>query len=158
MEILKGTIINISVCSIISAIVLLFVEKESFKKALRVLLSLTMITIIITPLISNEGLKREIFHHYKQVEDESFNSERKRLNESLLKDYEIAVITIIDDLLSSMGISGHRVKVKANGYGEYGINISKASIYLKDEYKKRHTEIEDTISKEIGFAAEIFYE
>lgn len=158
MEILKETIINIAVCSIISAIVLSLVEKESFRKALRVLLSLTMITIIITPFISNEGMKKEIFHYYKHAEEEGLDSEKKRLNENLIKNYELAVKDIIEDLLNSMGISKHRVKVKANGYGEYGINISKVSIYLKDEYKEKKTEIQNMISKEIGFAAEIIYE
>jgi hypothetical protein len=158
MEILKETIINIAVCSIISAIVLSLVEKEAFRKALRVLLSLTMIVIIITPFISNGGMKKEIFHYYKQAEEEGFDSEKKRLNENLIKNYELAVKDIIEDLLNTMGISKHKVKVKANGYGEYGINISKVGIYLKDEYKKKETEIQNTISKEIGFAAEIIYE
>lgn len=158
MEILKGTIINIAVCSIISAIVLSFVEKESFRKTLRILLSLTMITIIITPFISNEGVKRDIFKYYLQVQEESFNSEKKQLNDSLIKNYELAVKEITEDLLSSLGVKGHRVRVKANGYGEYGINISEVRIYLKDEYKKRQAEIQDKVYKEIGFAAEIIYE
>lgn len=158
MELLKETIANVAVCSIVSAIVLAFVNKEKSEKAIRILMTLTLITIIVTPFTSYEDVKEEIFSYYKESETESYVIEKARLNETLFKKYELTVETIVGETLTKAGISDYEVKAKAEGYGEYGINITEVRIYLKDEYKDRHQEICEMVFKEIDFNAEIKYE
>lgn len=158
MELLKETAANVAVCSIISAAVLALVGKESSKKAVRILLSLTLITVIVTPFTSYEEVRDELFGYYKEAQTESYYIEKARLNESLLKKYELAVISAVGEALTGIGVSDYEVTAKAEGYGEYGINVSRVCIYLKDEYTSREKEILNAVREEINFDAEIKYE
>ncbi len=158
MELLKETAVNIAVCSIISAVVLAFVGKESSQKAVRILLSMTLITVIAIPFTSSKEIGNEIFRYYEEAQADSYYYEKERLNENVLKKYELALEELIGEILKGRGVSDYRVRVRAKGYGEYGINITSVSIYLKDEYKEKQEEIIDAVYDEINIKAEINYD
>ena len=156
MDLLKETAVNIAVCSIISAVVLMFVGKESSQKAVRILLSMTLITVIVIPLTSYKEIGNEIFRYYEEAQTDSYYYEREKLNENVLKKYELALEEVIGEILTKKGVSDYKVSVKAKGYGEYGINITSVRIYLKDEYKKLQEEIINAVYG-VNIKAEINY-
>ncbi len=157
MEALKEAVINMAVCSVVCAAVFALLPKSGGRRALGILAALTMITVIVTPFASQD-FSGELSEYYAKSNTDSYYEARRELNEKLLREYEATVEQLAEEALKKCGVADFKVKAEAQGYGEYGINVTAVRIYCKDEYKDRKEEIQNAVSAAVEVVPEIIFE